>query len=88
MTASALPRGETTISGGDWRRAGGSHQENPESAPMKLEVLGTMSVPYKRFEALPVLTVSPKRVEAPRIVAEYFIFSLTCSAGIGFRRNW
>ena len=39
---------------------------------MKLEVPGTMQVPYKRFEALPVLTASLKRVEARRITVEYF----------------
>ena len=32
-----------------------TQQENTESAPMKLKVLGTMGVPYKRFEALPVI---------------------------------
>ena len=48
------------------------HQGNTESASVKLEVLGTMGVPQKRFEALPVLTVSSKRVEARRISAEYF----------------
>ena len=63
------------------------HQENAESASTKLEVLGTMRVPYKRFEALPVLTANPKRVEARRITVEYFFLSLTCSAGTGFRQN-
>ena len=48
-----------------------SHQENAESASTKLEVLGMMGVPYKRFEALPA---SPKHVEARRITAEYFFF--------------
>ena len=39
---------------------------------MKSEVLETMGVPYKRFEALPVLSVSSKHVEACRLAAEYF----------------
>ena len=46
-----------------------------------------MRVPYKRFEALPVLTASPKRVEARRITVKYVFLSLTCSAGTGFRQN-
>ena len=48
------------------------HQENTESASVKLEVLVTMGVPYKRFEALLVLTASSKRVGARGIAAEYF----------------
>jgi hypothetical protein len=48
------------------------HQGNTESASVKSEVLETMGVPYKRFEALPVLSVSSKHVEARRIAAEYF----------------
>ena len=46
-----------------------------------------MRVPYKRFEVLPVLTASPKRVEAHRITVEYLFLSLTSSAGTGFRQN-
>ena len=51
----------------------GSHQGNTESVSMKLGMLGTKKVPCKRFEALPILTVSRKRVEeAWGIVAECF----------------
>ena len=46
-----------------------------------------MRVPYKRSEALPVSTASPKRVEARGITVEYFFLSLTCSAGTGFRQD-
>ena len=52
-------------------------QGNAESVPVKLEVLGTMEVSYKHFEALLVFTVSPKRVEACGTVAECLLFSLT-----------
>jgi len=38
-----------------WYHACRLHQENPESASTKLEALATMVVPYKRFEALPVI---------------------------------
>ena len=47
------------------------HQGNTKLASAKLEGLGTMGVPYKRFEELPLLTISSKRVEARRIAAEY-----------------
>ena len=42
---------------------------------MKLGMLGTKKVPCKRFEALPILTVSRKRVEARGIVAECFVLT-------------
>lgn len=46
-----------------------------------LQVLGMIRVPYKRFEALPALTVSnSKPVEARRIATEYFFpTGLSCS---------
>ena len=47
------------------------HQRNSESASMKLEMLGTMEIPYRQFEALLILTVNSKRIEARRIAAEY-----------------
>ena len=55
---------------------GSEHQGNAESVSMKLGILGTKKVPCKRFEALPILTVSRKRVEAQGIVAESLLFSL------------
>ena len=56
-------------------------QGNAESASTaKLKVLGTVQgVPYKRLEALSVLTLDPTRVETQRIAAEYSFSSLTCS---------
>jgi hypothetical protein len=41
------------------------------SASTKLELLGTIGVPQKRFEALSVLAASSKYVKARRIVTEY-----------------
>jgi len=53
----------------DGQRA--KHQEDAEPTSTELEALGTMEVPYKRFEALPILTISSMRVEARGIAAEY-----------------
>ena len=64
-----------------------THQENAESASTKLKALGTVGVPYKRLEALSVLTVNPKRVKAHRIAAEYSFPSLACPVDTGFRRS-
>ena len=64
-----------------------NHQENAESASTKLKALGTRGVPYKRLEALSVLTVNSKRVEAHRIAAEHSFSSLTCPVDTGFRRS-
>jgi hypothetical protein len=49
------------------------HQGSAKSASTKLEVLGTVGVPYKRFEVLPVSTARSKPVETRRIVAKYFL---------------
>ena len=62
------------------------HQENAQSALAKS--LGTTGAPHKRFEApLVINSWFFKCVEARRIAAGYLFFSLTCSAGSGFRRN-
>ena len=44
-----------------------------------------MEVPHKRFEAPSVLTVSPKQLA--RRTGTFSVFSLACSACIGFRRG-
>lgn len=59
----------------------------PSQLPQNWKCSEPMGVPYKRFEALPVLTAGPERVEARKITAEYFFLSLTCSASTGFRRD-
>jgi hypothetical protein len=58
-------------------------QENAEPASTKLTVLGTMGVQHKRFETLPVLAASSKRVEARRTVAECFFLSLNYFVSTG-----
>ena len=41
-------------------------QRNAQSTSTRLKTLGMVGVPYKRLEALFVLTVDSKRVEARR----------------------
>ena len=43
------------------------HRENAESASTRLGVPEAMGIPYKRVEALSVLTIGSKCVEAYRI---------------------